>query len=80
MQRTIELPDDLAQRLDKYLQEHPEETFYSLVKEALETKLIPKDTSKLLKLAGIVTEAPYKANEHIRDNRTRSLGSIVIRG
>ncbi len=30
MQRTIDLPDDLAQRLDAYLQEHPEETFYSL--------------------------------------------------
>ena len=27
MQRTIELPDELAQSLDAYLQEHPEETF-----------------------------------------------------
>lgn len=59
MQRTIDLPDELAQSLDAYLQEHPEETFFSLVKEALETKLTLKDTSKLLTLAGIVTEAPY---------------------
>ncbi|NJO97155.1 MAG: hypothetical protein HC764_14965 [Pleurocapsa sp. CRU_1_2] len=67
MQRTIELPDHLAQRLDTYLQEHPEETFYSLIQEVLETKLIPKDTSKLLALAGIVTEAPHNANEHAKD-------------
>lgn len=67
MKRVIDLPDELAQSLDVYLQEHPEETFFSLVKDALETKLIPKDTSKLLTLAGIVTEAPYNADEHAED-------------
>ena len=67
MQRTIDLPDDLAQRLDTYLQEHPEETFYSLVRQVLETKLIPKDTSKLLALAGIVTEAPYNSTDYAED-------------
>jgi hypothetical protein len=67
MKRVIDLPDELAQSLDTYLQEHPEETFFSLVKEALETKLIPKDISKLLTLAGIVTEAPYNAAEHPED-------------
>jgi hypothetical protein len=64
MKRVIDLPDELAQSLDAYLQEHPEETFFSLVKEALETKLILKDTFKLLTLAGIVTEAPYNVDEH----------------
>jgi hypothetical protein len=67
MQRTIDLPDDLAHRLDVYLQEHPEETFYGLIQEVLETKLIPKDTSKLLTLAGIVTEAPYNSTDHAED-------------
>jgi hypothetical protein len=67
MQRTIDLPDDLAQSLDAYLQKHPEETFYSLVREALETKLILKDTSKLLTLAGIVSEAPYDSTDHAED-------------
>ena len=67
MERVIDLPDELAQRLDSYLQEHPEETFFSLVKEALEINLIPKDTSKLLGLAGIVTEAPYNAADHAED-------------
>jgi metal-responsive CopG/Arc/MetJ family transcriptional regulator len=67
MQRTIDLPDDLAQRLDAYLQEHPEETFSSLIREALETKLTPKDISTLLTLAGIVTEAPYYSTDHAED-------------
>lgn len=39
MKRVIDLPEELAQSLDIYLQEHPEETFFSLVKEALENKL-----------------------------------------
>jgi hypothetical protein len=63
MKRVIDLPDELAQNLDRYLQEHPEETFFGLVKEALETKLIPKDISKLLTLAGIVTKAPHNAED-----------------
>jgi hypothetical protein len=67
MKRVIDLPDELAQNLDRYLQEHPEETFFGLVKEALETKLIPKDASQLLTLAGIVTEAPYNADENAED-------------
>lgn len=65
MQRTIDLLDDLAQRLDTYLQEHPEETFYSLVRQVLETKLMPKDTSKLLALAGIITEIAYSSTDNL---------------
>ena len=73
MERVINLPEELAQRLDIYLQEHPEETFYSLVKEALEIKLMPKDISKLLDLAGIVTEAPYNAADHQNNGRKFTL-------
>jgi predicted DNA-binding protein len=57
MQITVELPDALAERLNTYLKEHPEETVLSLIQEALEVKLIPKDGAELLKLAGIVTNA-----------------------
>lgn len=67
MKITIDLPDDLAQHLNDYLKKHPEETFFSLVKETLEIKLLPKDTSQLLSLAGIVTQAPYNAIEHAED-------------
>ncbi|MEB3230129.1 MAG: hypothetical protein VKJ64_03905 [Leptolyngbyaceae bacterium] len=64
---TIELPDALAQKLETYLHTHPNETLAGLIHEALEIKLIPKDTSQLLKLAGIVTNAPRGAAEHAED-------------
>jgi hypothetical protein len=65
MKLVIDLPEELAQSLDTYLQEHPEETFFSLVKEALETKLIPKNISRLLTLAGIVTDSNNVKNTTI---------------
>lgn len=64
---TIELPDALAEQLATYLHTHPDETLAGLIHEALEIKLIPKDTSGLLKLAGIVTTAPRGATEHAED-------------
>lgn len=67
MQLTVELPDALADRLNAYLKEHPEETVLSLIQEALEVKLIPKDSSALLELAGIVTEAPRHARDRAED-------------
>lgn len=67
MQLTVDLPDSLAERLNAYLQEHPEETVLSLIQEALEVKLIPKDSSGLLALAGIVTEAPHNARDRAED-------------
>jgi hypothetical protein len=70
MKLTIEVPDSLGKRLNDYLKEHPEETLFSLVQEALEIKLIPKDISKLLELAGIVTVAPRGAAEHAEDYET----------
>ena len=63
MQLTIEVPDSLGKRLNDYLKEHPEETLFSLVQEALEVKLIPKDTSKLLELRGIVNESPEELSQ-----------------
>lgn len=66
-QLTIELPDQLAEQLHTYLQTHPEETIVGLIHEALKIKLLPKDSSKLLELAGIVTDAPRGAAEHAED-------------
>jgi metal-responsive CopG/Arc/MetJ family transcriptional regulator len=64
---TIELPDHLAEQLNQYLQAHPEETVAGLIDEALRIKLLPKDSSKLLELAGIVTDAPRGAADHAED-------------
>ena len=64
---TIELPDQLAQQLTTYLETYPAESMASLIQEALQVRLLPKDGSKLLALAGIVTEAPRGADEHAED-------------
>lgn len=66
-QLTIELPDQLAQQLTTYLETYPTESMASLIQDALQVRLLPKDGSKLLALAGIVTEAPRGADEHAED-------------
>lgn len=70
MKRTIYLPDDLAERLNEYLRKHPEETLSSIVQEALEVKLVQKDVSKLLDLAGIVQNAPCNGCDRTEDYDT----------
>lgn len=60
---TIEVPDQLAEQLNTYLKNHPEETIVGLIHEALKIKLLPKDSFKLLKLTGIVTDEPRGAVE-----------------
>lgn len=66
-QLIVELPDQLAAQLNTYLATNPGETLAALIQEALTIRLIPKDSSKLLELAGIVTEAPRGAAEHAED-------------
>lgn len=66
-QLTIELPDKIAAQLTTYLETYPTESLASLIQEALQVRLLPKDGSKLLALAGIVTEAPRCADEHAED-------------
>lgn len=66
-QLTIELPDQLAEQLKTYLEAYPTETLAELIQDALQVRIVPKDSSKLLALAGIVTEAPRGAAEHAED-------------
>ncbi|MGB3571236.1 MAG: hypothetical protein WA783_10065 [Phormidesmis sp.] len=66
-QLTIELPDQLAKQLTTYLETYPTESLASLIQDALQIRRLPKDGSKLLALAGIVTEAPKGAAEHAED-------------
>jgi hypothetical protein len=58
MRKTIYLPDDLAARVDDYLQRHQGETFSSLVQQALQERLGPKDPSSILDLIGFVSVDP----------------------
>lgn len=66
-QLTIELPEQLAEQLDSYLKTNPQENIAALIQEALQVRSVPKDSSKLLELAGIVTEAPRGAAGHAED-------------
>ena len=62
MQRTIDIPDELWGQLNDYLQEHPKENVSSLVQDALQDKLRPRNGSRLLDLAGIVKNASPDAS------------------
>lgn len=75
MKRTVYLPNELAERLNEYLTKHPEETLSSIVQEALEVKLVRKDVSKLLALAGVVQNAPCNAVDHAEDYDVRVNGA-----
>ncbi len=67
MKRTVYIPDDLAEKLHQYLDDHPDQTLSSIVQEALEVKFAARDISKLLALSGIVQEAPRNAAENAED-------------
>jgi hypothetical protein len=54
MKIEIEIPDYMFKHIQDYLEKHPEENMYGIVKEAMEIKFLPKDTSKLLELAGVI--------------------------
>lgn len=63
MKRTIYLPDELDKRVEKYLQNTPNQSLSNLIQEALESKLASKDISQLLELAGIIKNAPREASQ-----------------
>ncbi len=66
MRTTIYLPDDLAQLVKAYLQEHPETSLSALVQEALEARL-RRNPAALLELAGVVERASVNAGEGAED-------------
>jgi len=55
MRKTIELPDELAARVDEYLKLHPGESYSSLIQRALGREVPPKDPRALLKMIGMVS-------------------------
>ena len=73
MKYTIDLPNELEEKLNEYLREHPGETVSSVVQGVLEDKLgadKPKDLSPLLELAGFVKELkqPHHDPQHPEDD------------
>lgn len=67
MKRTVYIPNELAEAIDNYLKEHPEETLSSIMQEAIQKKLAPKTISKFLALAGLIQDAPCNAANHAED-------------
>jgi hypothetical protein len=63
MKLEIEIPDHMAKLIQDYLEQHPEENIYGIVKEAMEIKFLPKDTTKLLELAGVFKEPSPRLTE-----------------
>lgn len=68
LQKTIDIPDELWEQLNDYLQEHPQENVSSVVQVALQDKLRPRNGSRLLELAGIVKNASPDASTN-KNNR-----------
>jgi hypothetical protein len=69
MKRTVHLPQDLAERVDAYLCEHPELTFSTLVQDALARRVTPADPRALLDLIGLVPEASTAAARQRAEDR-----------
>lgn len=61
MRRTIDLPDELAARVDEYLRQHEGETLSSLVQQVLEREVIRLERPSILELAGLADESPEDA-------------------
>ena len=81
MKYTIDLPNELEEKLNEYLREHPGETVSSVVRGVLEDKLgadKPKDLSPLLELAGFVKELKQSSTPTDEDwDAFMSLAGIV---
>jgi len=63
MRKTIYIPDDLAADVNEYLKRHRGETLSSLVQDVLKERVSPRDTSGLLRLAGMVDVEPFESEE-----------------
>jgi len=58
MRRTIDLPDELAARVDEYLRQHEGETLSSLVQQVLEREVVRSERPSIRELAGLADESP----------------------
>jgi hypothetical protein len=74
MRRTIYLPDDLNERVESYLRDHPATSFSALVRELLEQRIRPRDLSGLLELAGIIKEVNPRTPEQPEDQVVDRIG------
>lgn len=67
MKRTVYIPNDLDEKIEEYLAEHPEETLSSIVQEALCRKVAQKNVATFLAFAGIVEDESCNARDRAED-------------
>jgi hypothetical protein len=70
---SVYIPQELEQKVQTYLEGHPNETLSSLVQDALESKLQPRP-NRILELAGFVdsrTTKPRALEQIQQDQRER---------
>lgn len=67
MKRTVYIPDELAEAVNEYLREHPDETLSSIMQEAVQKKLAQKKVSRFLSLAGLIQDSPCNAASQAED-------------
>ncbi|MBI3998510.1 MAG: CopG family transcriptional regulator [Armatimonadetes bacterium] len=67
MKKTVYLPDDLAERVQAYLKQHPGLTLSELVQQSLKQRLSPADPRAILRLAGLVPRATTQAGDRAED-------------
>ncbi|MGI0483323.1 hypothetical protein ACN4EE_21405 [Geminocystis sp. CENA526] len=65
MEKTLYIPDELWKELSNYLKQHPQENLSNVIQIALKEKLRSRNGTGLLKLAGIVKNAPADASTNI---------------
>lgn len=68
MKRTVYIPDDLDEKFNEYLKEHPEQTLSSIMQEAIYRKIAEKNVADFLALAGVVEDDSRDACDHAEDS------------
>ncbi|MGE3913787.1 MAG: hypothetical protein AB7K36_30870 [Chloroflexota bacterium] len=76
MRKTIYLPEDLASHVDEYLRVHRDQTFSSLVQQALEREVQFYRRPSILDLAGLVDVEPDNIDLEFTD---RPEDSVMFR-
>ncbi|MEL6351603.1 MAG: hypothetical protein AAFR58_07555 [Cyanobacteria bacterium J06627_28] len=66
-QLTIDISRQLAEQLNSYLLEHPNESIETLLHEALYVRQVPEEPHKFLELAGFIKNVPGNASQRPED-------------
>ena len=72
MKSSVYIPDELGDKVQQYLQNHPDLTLSGLIQKALEEKIAPR-RNRLLDLAGFVSFDPAPRDHRGDEERVADL-------